>query len=169
MQRPSRIRRIAKWTGVCLWALILAMWLFSFRYGANLSISRFVIFDIVQDYFRLGYNQSGAYFQSIWGSSSGETIRYYIWNANEAPTAARNFFGWPHFSVRNIKYVDFTCINIPYWLLLLAVMIPTLVLFYRDPRRIPVGHCTQCRYNLTGNTTGVCPECGTKIRNTNAV
>jgi len=27
-------------------------------------------------------------------------------------------------------------------------------------RRVLPGHCTTCGYNLTGNTTGVCPECG---------
>ena len=25
------------------------------------------------------------------------------------------------------------------------------------------GHCTKCGYNLTGNVSGVCPECGTRI------
>ena len=23
------------------------------------------------------------------------------------------------------------------------------------------GHCRKCHYNLTGNTSGICPECGT--------
>lgn len=30
--------------------------------------------------------------------------------------------------------------------------------------RIPPGHCKQCGYNLTGNTSGICPECGTPTR-----
>lgn len=28
---------------------------------------------------------------------------------------------------------------------------------------IPAGHCTTCGYNLTGNTSGVCPECGSGV------
>ena len=28
-------------------------------------------------------------------------------------------------------------------------------------RRYPPGHCLKCGYNLTGNVSGVCPECGT--------
>ncbi|GJM26413.1 MAG: hypothetical protein DHS20C16_28280 [Phycisphaerae bacterium] len=28
--------------------------------------------------------------------------------------------------------------------------------------------CTQCAYNLTGNESGVCPECGTKIKSDHA-
>lgn len=31
------------------------------------------------------------------------------------------------------------------------------------PRRYEAGHCKQCGYNLTGNVSGVCPECGTKV------
>jgi hypothetical protein len=27
------------------------------------------------------------------------------------------------------------------------------------------GFCTSCSYNLTGNVSGVCPECGTVIEN----
>jgi len=30
-------------------------------------------------------------------------------------------------------------------------------------KRIVTGCCSVCGYNLTGNTSGVCPECGTKI------
>lgn len=25
------------------------------------------------------------------------------------------------------------------------------------------GHCPRCKYNLTGNLSGVCPECGTEV------
>jgi hypothetical protein len=38
----------------------------------------------------------------------------------------------------------------------------------RSHRKVPPGHCTQCRYNLTGNRSGACPECGTKIQGTYA-
>jgi len=31
-------------------------------------------------------------------------------------------------------------------------------------RRFPSGFCRTCRYDLTGNVSGVCPECGTKIQ-----
>jgi len=30
-------------------------------------------------------------------------------------------------------------------------------------RGLPQGLCTRCQYNLTGNVSGVCPECGTPI------
>ena len=34
---------------------------------------------------------------------------------------------------------------------------------WREWRRKPFGHCQKCGYNLTGNTSGVCPECGRSI------
>ena len=32
------------------------------------------------------------------------------------------------------------------------------------PRRWPVGRCAACGYDLRGNASGVCPECGTAVR-----
>lgn len=42
---------------------------------------------------------------------------------------------------------------------LVMVAIPIAFLWHRD-RRPPKGHCQKCGYNLTGNVSGVCPECG---------
>jgi hypothetical protein len=33
----------------------------------------------------------------------------------------------------------------------------------RLERLIAANICTKCRYNLTANTSGVCPECGTAV------
>ena len=46
--------------------------------------------------------------------------------------------------------------------LFLLFAIPTVILWHRD-RRPPPGHCQNCAYDLTGNISGVCPECGTRI------
>lgn len=37
----------------------------------------------------------------------------------------------------------------------------------RARKRIPVGLCMACGYNLTGNLSGSCPECGTETRKAN--
>lgn len=54
----------------------------------------------------------------------------------------------------------------PLWLPLAAFAIPTVVLFWHDRRRVPAGHCPRCRYNLTGNVSGACPECGNPVSGT---
>ena len=60
----------------------------------------------------------------------------------------------PLFEVR-----PFPEFGLPLWIPFLLVAIPTGILFWRD-RRTPPGHCQRCRYDLTGNTSGICPECG---------
>ncbi len=52
-------------------------------------------------------------------------------------------------------------VRIPLWLPFLLVTIPTVWLWYRDRRRPTEGHCPNCHYNMTGNQSGKCPECGT--------
>ena len=48
---------------------------------------------------------------------------------------------------------------IPLWIPLAIASIPMFIIRDRS-RRIPPGHCKTCRYDLTGNISGVCPECG---------
>jgi hypothetical protein len=53
---------------------------------------------------------------------------------------------------------------LPCWIVLTAALIFPLTLFYRGPlrraRRRANGCCRWCGYDLTGNESGVCPECG---------
>jgi len=54
---------------------------------------------------------------------------------------------------------------IPYGLFpLLLAILPTLWALdkYWPPKK-PANSCPTCSYNLTGNTSGTCPECGTPI------
>jgi len=52
---------------------------------------------------------------------------------------------------------------IPLWLLFLTSVLPTGVLWNRDRRRARPGLCSRCGYDLKGNLSGVCPECGLVI------
>jgi hypothetical protein len=52
----------------------------------------------------------------------------------------------------------------PAWALSLATsVLPILWLLLHDRRRHHVRRCASCRYDLAGNISGVCPECGTVI------
>ena len=48
--------------------------------------------------------------------------------------------------------------------LILLVGIPSAIVWYRERRRLPAGHCRRCGYDLTKNESGRCPECGTVCR-----
>lgn len=41
-----------------------------------------------------------------------------------------------------------------------------LLFLIRQQRVVPPGACEVCRYNLEGNVSGRCPECGTTVRRT---
>ncbi len=51
-------------------------------------------------------------------------------------------------------------LSYPFWLPLMPIIIVTVAVWWRERRRVPAGHCWNCRYDLTGNVSGVCPECG---------
>lgn len=59
------------------------------------------------------------------------------------------------------------CARIPLWSLFILFALYPCSRFYCGPfrrfRRRRRGLCVKCAYNLTGNTSGVCPECGTAI------
>jgi len=53
--------------------------------------------------------------------------------------------------------------QVPLWLILLIVSLPTMIVFLLDRRpRFPSGCCQKCGYNLRGNVSGQCPKCGTE-------
>jgi hypothetical protein len=61
----------------------------------------------------------------------------------------------------------FSYLEFPYWLVAsLAALLPTVRLWSigRARRRVRRGHCPRCGYDLTGNVSGVCPECGDVTR-----
>jgi len=67
-----------------------------------------------------------------------------------------------------IYIVSYWNVMFPSWFPVLLFGFYPIVAFYRGPllrwRRGRKGYCKNCNYNLTGNESGVCPECGTEIK-----
>ena len=64
------------------------------------------------------------------------------------------------------RYTQITHLSVPYWGVFTLFFIGFLVTFvraYRRLRQLGLNICRYCGYNLTGNVSGVCPECGNKI------
>ena len=55
---------------------------------------------------------------------------------------------------------EISCAALWFALLLFLWNDPTLLARYRQSR----GHCPHCGYDLTGNVSGICTECGTAIK-----
>jgi hypothetical protein len=57
-------------------------------------------------------------------------------------------------------------VTLPFWALFLLTATPTGILLaqaWRTACWLRSGRCIRCGYDLTGNTSGICPECGTRV------
>jgi len=93
------------------------------------------------------------YFQENGRLEPGSGWRYYV---GPQPNRSAVFWSWrPRWS----SGPGGCMLWIPLWIPFLVLGISTALLCYLD-RRVQPGHCPRCRYDLTGITAGVCPECG---------
>jgi hypothetical protein len=53
--------------------------------------------------------------------------------------------------------------SVPLWPTVLVLGAVSALLWILDHRRISPGHCGKCGYDLTGNVSGRCPECGVAV------
>lgn len=81
-----------------------------------------------------------------------------VWSLSQYPSYARAMS--KNGSLHTYVYSSLNFAMYPSVLLLL-VATPFFRLGYTRTR---AGHCVKCDYDLTGNTSGVCPECGTEIQ-----
>jgi hypothetical protein len=147
--RRRLIRRVLKWGGLGLSLVILGAW----------TASSFWCF---------GYELCGPGWGYRLSISDGHiTCGRRLLVATAVPFPP----GWYIFHHRlNLKWsATFSFVpalqsmSLPLWMPLVLVAVPTAVLWWRDRRRVPPGHCQRCGYDLTGNTSGICPECGSSV------
>src|SRR5262249_30800367 len=86
-------------------------------------------------------------------------LRFSSWRAGDRPGDIAFGTKWPWYEKRPPGFY----LILPLWLPVLLVTIPTVFLWRRDRGRPPSGHCPKCGYNLTGNESGFCSECGTAV------
>jgi hypothetical protein len=59
---------------------------------------------------------------------------------------------------------DLSYVVMPYWPFVLVAAIGSVPIVVRVKRRRPErGRCIRCSYDLTGNVSGTCPECGASV------
>ena len=139
MKPRSRLRQLLKWAGVGLCLVIGTSWV-------------------------LGLSWKVRYYGGMWGFELNHSLIGGWTSTMSFPkkwvveAAAGRQQWWP----QSVKLGPVSGIYVPLWMLLLAIAIPTAVLFWRARRPLP-GHCRKCGYDLTGNVSGVCPECGEAI------
>jgi len=145
MVRGSRVRRYCKWGGLSVSVLLAVGWV------ASLTTTVLAAFWRLQVVL-VGGGVGGVVMVDSTFTEYGTT------SALLAPTPIR-WLPEGHLIPRGGRPAIGFAAYIPFWCLFPIAVIPTVILWRRD-RRIPPGHCQTCGYDLTGNTTGVCSECG---------
>jgi len=156
MRERPRLRRAAKWIGSSICIAILVAFGLSLGYGVSWSSKSVPIQTSVQVY-------------------GGRALLHVFDRSKLRPQDLHGPTGWtfgshwkdpiqlqwlrPGIATGAAGGLIRLGVNVPFWLPLLIVALPTAYLWHRD-RRIPPGHCPHCGYDLTGNVSGVCPECG---------
>ena len=74
-----------------------------------------------------------------------------------------SMLGLPRLMDSPLRGGKLRALRIPLWPVLAVGVAITLLLWRRDARLPGPGCCKRCGYNLTGNVSGRCPECGTVI------
>ena len=98
--------------------------------------------------------------ETLWiGSASSELQT--CWHMGSLPRNFQPQTHWGGFMWHGER--SFVVVFVPYWsmTLILAILPATWFVQYGESNA-PEG-CLSCGYDLTGNTSGVCPECGTPV------
>jgi hypothetical protein len=144
--RSCRPRRVVKWTGIALIATVGAAALLSGFVKVAWILPGHQVFQLIGGgiswFWPRGPFQIGS---SMTGGSLD--VQWHPWCAN--------LFGW------RLSYGVSGALSegwLPLWLPLVVLAAPTAWAWRADAH----GHglCPTCRYDLAGNTTGICPECG---------
>jgi len=161
----QRLRGITKWGGVTLCVLLFALWLASGWWWVMLNrydSSRGTALK------HAGWICRGQACLSIVRSSrDGPQLRI-EWQLQGGRLRDGSLYGPPapatwSGQIRRVVSPDKTqrFYWIPLWLPFLFIALPTGYLLWSDHRRrMRAGCCEKCGYDLTGNTTGRCSECG---------
>ena len=156
MRPRSRFRRIAKWLGTMLSSLIFVTWLITVPTIGKRRLSVYWWHPTNE----IGLVMGAMFWETYPELDRGAPPEWSIgWQTGVG--AADTLYQYGILLPSHSLSRSLSLFRLPLWLPFVVIAVPTAFLWYRDRRwRFPLGHCIKCGYNLTGNTTGICPECG---------
>ncbi len=183
MRRPSRTRQALRWTGVISSVAVLGMWRISIQAPGGMSSGILSGFRLRDG--RLDVHHAEPYknpelaademkdwkarYPLRWRAlgQTGSWVDWWEVYGFVLPSVGRDtesaLIHSTHADPTSVSWMV-TTIAIPCWFLFLLTAAPTALLWWLDRRRIRPTHCQRCGYDLTGNVSGRCPECGTPVK-----
>ena len=149
-----RRRRVGKWAGLSASAVVAVCWSASILWSA--SYSRTVARK---------YRSGPLPFFEAWSIGQGCIVYDYDWMSRHRNAPLGWSMVWSP-GMPQWKYHVWMDSNhdtheeFPLWIPFMLFATPTAFLFWLDRRPRPPHCCQACGYDLTGNTSGVCSECG---------
>ena len=140
----KRKRRSVKWVGAAACALLLCGWIGTFWSAFGYQAPTVAV------------NLSVGCFQVSVYPKAGNATQTQGWFAAWQPYQA---FWLPKLIRGRSKPSRTTHVFVPLWIPLLVVAAATILAFRFDQRFAP-GHCQMCDYDLRGDFSAGCPECG---------
>ena len=148
----SRTRRVLRRVGAAWTVLLAVVWCVTlFWGGAYIGFTKTITVSSGVVAFLVYTNDPGDYVGWVGYRNRDVELRWWPSYADSTSPAAGVFL-----RQRRRRLI------VPLWIPFLLTAIPTIMLWRRDRGRL-AGHCRKCEYDLTGNVTGVCSECGTKV------
>ena len=142
-----RLRKFTLWTGTTLCVLIVAAF-------------------VVSGWWLLAVQVPTGYGPAVTASGGAFGVLLEEQWSEAFVLESRTVSPWgsgPNWRWWNYWEVDWRRIAVPLYAVLLAVAVPTLLVWRFGRKPVRPGHCG-CGYDLTGNTSGVCPECGVEVQ-----
>jgi len=183
--KPSRTRRIAKWTGLVATSASVLVWACSVLLTVGYNGPEASSFSLARGRIEVTSRCTKFLYPMVSGLPGDESQRIHaaarttLLNrmASQHPTgwyvrSGPGTFGMarPYRVYYRTIYAGVplqqTIVQVALWFPTLLVGLVTSMLWYRDRPRIPEGHCGRCGYDLTKNESGVCPECGMRFART---
>ncbi len=137
----KRKRRSVKWVGVAACAFLLCVWI-----GTLWSAFGYQAKTVAVDL------SVGCFEVSVFPKGTPTQGWFAAWQPYEAYWLPRLIHG-------RFKTSRTTHLFVPLWIPLLLVGTATILAFRHD-RRFAPGHCQTCGYDLRGEFSTGCPECG---------
>lgn len=154
--KRSLIQRVLKWGGATVAAVSLVAWGVGKQWTVGIEAPGIFLYVVDDDMVIFVYN--GCPFDP----KTMESRLLTLWHEDRG--VQQRIERWPRDNqIRVIGRPLQASVTVPsLWSFLGGFLLFTW-LTLREPRQSPPGHCLKCGYDLKGNVSGLCPECGTAV------